>query len=426
MAITGVPPQDVADYPWSNTGGPSGPGSPPPQPPPGDWGWYWWIRVAPTTCTSTDGELYFEVSCERLFYAIGIVPIGHQFPTTSTASGSMGANPPLAPACPNCLFPIGFDFSLQDASGNYMPADSAGAGYMGSSTASITSSGVPITSFSQAVTAPYHYTQTACHPSNMVWNPSTNTYTCSTPSNIPVPIPSGIHWFQAFKNLPTGDYTYTIDNITCNGIAVQSPSPNSLTLPTLHPNSILHFDPNWSGPPAPNPCHDPKWYCDDFNCQEIMYPTVPPSVPPVSYWTMGTGQVFSGSLLSTIINTGTIPNNPYPYTALGGVWYGFTTLLQMANTPGSVAIVPPGKPPSTSIWTPLHYNVDDCIDCCGGINIPAYSNGTPNPYYGTYSTHPTIIPANQNANFAAYLTLNPNAHMVTYLPTVGITAFCTS
>ena len=162
-----------------------------------------------------------------------------------------------------------------------------------------------------------------------------------------------------------------------------------------------------------------NWYCDDYTCQEIMYPTVPPSVPPVSYWTMGNGQVFSGSLYQNIMSGGTVPGNPYPYTAPGGVWSGFTNLTQMASTLGPVGFAWTSKPGPYS-WTPLHFSVDDCIACCGGINIQTYSNGTPNPHYGDYSTHPTIIPATQNAGFAAYLALNPNATMIPYLNTLGI------
>lgn len=437
MAITGVPPQDTSDYPWSNTGGSSGPGAQPPQPPSNDWGWYWWVRRVPTTCTSTDGELYFELSCERLFYAIGIIPIGYQFPTTVVPPGSyaLGANPPPAPACPHCLFPVEFDFSLQDASGNYMPAASASHGYTGTSTVSLYSAGVLITSMSQITTAPYHYTQTACHPSNLVWNPLTSSYTCSTPSNIQVPTPSVGHWFQHFENLPAGDYTYTVDNIKCNGVTIQNPNPNSATI-SLHPNSILHQNPNWPGPPASSPCHDPKWYCTDWNCLEIMYPTVPPSVPPVSYWTMQSGEMFFETVLSEIY--GCIGQPPLPLfpctpppvqaggfsqtqlTTLGGAWYGFTTLAQMAAIPG-VMTLPPTASQSHSTWVPLHHNVDDCINCCGGVNIPTYSNGTPNPYYGEYSTHPTMIPANQNAGFAAHLLLNPSANIQSYLATQGVT-----
>jgi hypothetical protein len=135
-----------------------------------------------------------------------------------------------------------------------------------------------------------------------------------------------------------------------------------------------------SPPPLPDPTH----YCTDYTCREIVY----------GGGALVGNQISAATAFSEIQSkTTTTPGSfstagmqgPFAYSDPGGVWDGFTTLAQMANTPGPNGVLStPGQPTSnfSYSYTPLHYNVDDCINCCGDTDIQSYSNGTPSPYYG--------------------------------------------
>ena len=139
-----------------------------------------------------------------------------------------------------------------------------------------------------------------------------------------------------------------------------------------------------------NPQVNPTHYCDDYNCREIIYGGGP----------LVGDQISDTAAFSQIqANTTTSPANLaagspviFPYSDPGGVWDGFTTLAEMASTPGPNGLgIIPGQPPAyyNYSYTPLHYNVDDCINCCGGVSVQSYSNGSPNPYYGIASNSTT-------------------------------------
>jgi hypothetical protein len=430
MAITGVPPQDVSDYPWS--GGSSGPGAPPPPPPPPvtTWYWHWHTINNPDNCQA-NGELAVMFSCNpvlhtTLHWVPGApaspppLPIPNtSFPNSTFTTQDNGWQMPnlvfgdgsciLISPCPSptvfpCLGVLGasyngileVEFSMQDSNGNFVPQN-----------ATLNSPGGSVLQFGQGwvitdistPTSPHHYK---------------GVFQGSIFGTLP-------ERFMIYQDLVSDVYTFNFDSITEYPNGVGSTGVNH-TINNSSDSLFLEEDPL-------SPCPSPSWYCTDWNCMEIMY-------PPATYWTTGSGQMFFQSILAEIygcIGQPPLPLFPCPpppvptggfsqsqLITLGGAWYGFTTLAQMAATPG-VMTLPPTASQSHSTWVPLHHNLDDCINCCGGINIPTYSNGTPNPYYGEYSTHPTMVPANQNAGFAAHLLLNPSAYMGSYLATQGVT-----
>ena len=153
----------------------------------------------------------------------------------------------------------------------------------------------------------------------------------------------------------------------------------------------------------------PTHFCRDYNVFEIIYPG--------TVYTGSTGMDEATVLGEIISKTTSSPYStaspiPYPYSDPGGVWDGFSSLAQMASVVGPPAIG------GTSIYNPLKDSLDDCIACCGGINQPFYSSGTPNPYY-SMSTHPT-----PHAGWAAYLAATvqtqSSASFINYMYSLGI------
>ena len=168
-------------------------------------------------------------------------------------------------------------------------------------------------------------------------------------------------------------------------------------------------------------CFNPTYFCDDYNCKEIVYGATPNTIGLLST------EIDEVSCLNNIISITTTPAGAihpvtFPYSDPGGVWDGLTTLGQIAATPG-----PSGYISSTNVgqgystvysYNPLHYTIDDCINCCPGINYPTQANGAPNPFYDM-STFPT-----PHAGYAAYMVNNSyaqnSASFTQYLFTLGI------
>ena len=113
----------------------------------------------------------------------------------------------------------------------------------------------------------------------------------------------------------------------------------------------------------------------------------------------------------------------FPYSDPGGIWDSLTSLKDISFAYGPVgAVVHPGQTTvyKSYSYTPLHHDIDSCIACCSGLNVPAYSSGVANPYYGM-TTHPT-----PNPGYATFMSNNGYAQdsfsFTQFLFTQGINA----
>jgi len=164
--------------------------------------------------------------------------------------------------------------------------------------------------------------------------------------------------------------------------------PNGATTPGCPSFAAGNYPPNWSGTPA---SYRVEWFTPTLVANSVAYNNLPPGVFTFTVTKAECGGVIG--LLPTQSPMTVVLGTPSNFNQIGG---GFP---------------------------PIHDNVDDCIACCGGLNIPTYTNGITNPYYGM-TTHPT-----SHAGFATYLAgANPtnapipqsSGSFIDYMQTLGI------
>tara|TARA_R100000808_G_C2133653_1_gene142336 strand:- start:31 stop:885 length:855 start_codon:yes stop_codon:yes gene_type:complete len=113
-----------------------------------------------------------------------------------------------------------------------------------------------------------------------------------------------------------------------------------------------------------NECADPSWFCQDFNCFEILY-------PGGVVWSGPTTNISSADALQTIRN-----NAPTSCFDPGEPWENVITLKDIYNAGPCHG------------YFPLSHSVNGCINCCGGLNIQLTGSGQINPLYAWNNANP--------------------------------------
>ena len=112
-----------------------------------------------------------------------------------------------------------------------------------------------------------------------------------------------------------------------------------------------------------NECADPSWFCQDFNCFEILY-------PGGVVW--GTINISAADALQTIRNSASGASCFDP----GEPWENATTLKEIYSAGPCRG------------YLPLSHSVDGCISCCGGLNIQLTGSGQINPLWTWINANP--------------------------------------
>ncbi|QDP46361.1 MAG: hypothetical protein GOVbin1709_23 [Prokaryotic dsDNA virus sp.] len=329
------------------------------------------FNTAPaTSCTSKSGVVSFHLEAE-----ISIVPGPYagstQWPYTTGYAGPHGWITSNSPA--TTWSGVGeqeWDIYLLDANG-----------------ISLTLDPIVLAAFTTGTQAPGFTLAIAHNPSPpgsglpSYYTITKTNHTFTTPVNGSIDSPS---WYVSQGTYHAGILDYRVDGVSsdlglnsvCNCCttytASGTPVIGTTQLDCPHRKSVTVGT-------VPGVLCPPAYFCDDYNCFEILYAGDPGWIPYGSYPGSGTSSYTPPPTIYNpatqildwqAFNTATTHPRGQAAFAPGQPWHGSTNVSQLWAAQGII-----------NSYTPFKGTLDDCINCCGGMNQPAYLNGGSNPFY---------------------------------------------